>query len=108
MPIALTTLRNTLVHSRLGWPEVTATKVQASEPTRKTRNPHPVTRAPRFEAVITEAIIVAAGATQPANCSTRIYSNQKDQGYATALGCVLGFARLRGSKKTDPVSWKPP
>ena len=71
MPIALTSVRNPFVSNKLCWPVATATIDHPIEPTVKMTKPHPVTRVPRFAAVIIAAIIVAAGAIQPANSSTQ-------------------------------------
>jgi hypothetical protein len=66
----LTSVRNALVASKFACPDPNPTTDQQIDPTMKTTNPQPVTRAPRLAAVIIAAIIVAIGATHPAIVSS--------------------------------------
>src|SRR6187402_2428490 len=69
MPIRSTTSRKALLSSRFCCPVSAPTTIQAIAPTEKTAKPQPVTRAPRLAAVMMAAIIVAAGAIQPASAN---------------------------------------
>ena len=65
-PTMFTTVRKPFVASRLVCPVERPTSDQQIDPIVNTRNPEPVTFAPRLAAVIIAAIIVAIEAIQPA------------------------------------------